>query len=79
MKEKYDKGISRSSLAYLALLFVGDIVENGGTTFDEYFVPEFGDPPYDGEDGAFSDKDTEHISRNLPTIRAGVEELISFA
>ena len=79
MKEKYSRGISRSSLAYLALLVVGDIVEDGGTAFNEYFVPEFGDPPYDGEDDTFSDKDTEHISCNLPTVCTGVEELVSFA
>jgi len=76
MEEKYGRGINRSNLAHLVLIFIVNVANNHGATFGEDLVPEFGDPPCDGEDDAFSDQDTKHISRNLPTILIRVEELV---
>ena len=38
----------------LDLLLRGNITKNCGAAFGKDLVPEFGDPPYDGEDDAFS-------------------------
>ena len=66
-------------LAYVDLLLRGNVGESRGAAFGKDFVPEFGKPPYDGEDNAFSDQDTEDISRDLSTIRSRVQELVGFA
>lgn len=78
IEEKKDcREVSRSDLAFLSLLG-GSVGEKGRTKFGEYLIPEFGDAPYDGEDDAFSDQNTEHIGGNLATILGRVEEFIGF-
>ena len=52
--------------------------QDRSATFGKDDIPKFGDPPYDGEDDAFPNQDTEHISGNLPTVPTRVEELVSF-
>ena len=47
-------------------------------TFGEDFIPEIGNAPHDGEDDAFSDQNTEHVSSNLATVETWVQELVGF-
>ena len=54
------------------LLLGGKVGGDPGAAFGKYFVSEFGEPPYDGEDDALSDQNTENVTRNLSTIRGRV-------
>ena len=76
--KRYGRGVRVSDLARLAFLLRGNIAKNGGATVGKDFVPKRGDPPHDGEDDGFSDQDTEHISRNQPTIQSRIKKLVSF-
>lgn len=60
----------------LALLSQRRPINNSSATVGKDDVPKFGDSPYDGEDDAFPDQDTEHISRNQSTVLTWVEELV---
>ena len=67
-----------SNPARLALLFQRSPINNSGATVGKNDVPKLGDSPYDGEDDAFPDQDTEHISGNQSTVFTWIEELVSF-
>ena len=67
-----------SDLACADLLLRENVGDDRGAAFGKDFVPELGKPPYDGEDDALSDQDTEDVSRNLSTIRSRVQELVGF-
>ena len=76
--ESIEGEVRRSNETGLDLLLRGNIIENRGAAFGKDFVPEFGNPPHDGEDDTFPNQHTEHISRNLPTVLAWVQELVGF-
>jgi len=63
-------------LCLAPLLLERSVDKGGSATFSEDDIPKLGDPPYDGEDDAFPNQDTEYISGNPPTVLTRVEEFV---
>lgn len=60
-------------------LLGGTVVRNrGATSLGKDFVPELGKAQCNGEDDAFSYQNTEHIRRDLCTMKTRIKEVVSF-